>query len=213
MKIYFAFAGLLSVLTLSACASVMEGQQQDITLKTPGETEVICYLDNGTLQYKLYSGDTKVVTKNYKSMQADCYAPGNRRKTFTIPWIVEPWTYGNVANGAVPGVTYDVLSKAIYAYPDIVTVDFSDQAKTAYPAPDYHRYKHPVGETYQPGVHQLPSETGKSAYELKKKDQSELRGQSNPFDDGSGTSSDISDSAPPSRFSGGTRYNPESEDK
>ncbi len=208
MKYALVALSLTSLIFLSACASIMEGSQQEITLKTPGEGNVVCYLDNGTLSYKLVSGDTKLVTKNYKDMQATCYAPGNRQKTFVVPWIIEPWTAGNIVNGVVPGVTYDVLTKSVYAYPDIVTVDFSDVMASANPLPDYSKY--PVGgiEGYQAGFPTLPSEVGRETHPLRKKESSEMMGQSNPF----GSSSDVT-IYPAENFAGGSAYNPASEDK
>lgn len=193
MTVRFASLGItvFVALFLAACASVMQGEIQTITLKTPGETEVMCLLDNGTLQYKFYSGDTKNVTRNAQDIQASCYAPGNREKHFTIPWIVEPWTVGNVVNGIVPGVTYDVLNKAAFAYPDIVTVDFGGQSITTYKAPDYigPKYIKQEVESYAPG-----SVKGESS--MRKKTQDEMLGQNNPFNKSSSSTTGGSGTIP-----------------
>lgn len=212
MKMRALVVSLSLAALLPACATLIEGQQQTITLKTPGETEAVCYLDNGTLQYRLYSGDTKTVTKNHQDIEATCFAPGNREKRFTIPWIIEPWTAGNVANGIVPGVTYDVLSKSVYAYPDVVTVDFGDQRVGTYAAPDYatgNKYIAQEHESYAPGA-------AKGVSTLQKKDPSELLGQSNPFKRNYTNGEDAMSPLPPSKYSGyagGTAYDPASEEK
>lgn len=219
MNIRSVLITLSSLATLSACASVMDGQQQKITLNTPGETNVICYLNNGTLAYVVKTGETKIITKAARDIQAHCKAPGNREKTFTVPWILEPWTAGNVVNGIVPGVTYDVLAKSVFSYPDIVTVDFSDQKVTSIPVPDYMNY--PIGgiEGYAPGVPATEADQYRVNPVVRKLDPSELGAGSNPFQKSYGYAGGNDGGPIPltplplSRYSSGSSYDPSSEEK
>ena len=50
---------------------------------------------------------------------------------------VNGWVVANVANGFVPGVTYDYFSRGAFDYPETVTVSFAGQVVTPYPLPAY----------------------------------------------------------------------------
>src|SRR5687767_2969383 len=108
----FRSAALLATTCLiSACATVMDGQTQIVTIKTPGTTQALCALDNGTVVYKARSDETFQITKNDQDMKVHCVAPGNRERVVMAKWTVDGWVVANVVNGIVPGLTYDHFSK------------------------------------------------------------------------------------------------------
>jgi len=109
-------------MVVSACAMLADGQVQEVTIRTPGAENARCELNNGSNVYDAYSGQTILVKRNNSDIVVSCLASGNREKTVRGKWSANEWIWLNVANGVVPGMTYDILSQAAYEYPkDIKT--------------------------------------------------------------------------------------------
>ncbi len=167
---------LSATLALGACATYVDGQQQEVTLHTPGASDAKCTLDNG-LRYPIRTGETLSIMRSSKDITVECFAVGNRYKKVDVPVLINEWTSLNVVNGAVPGVTYDHLAKGLYAYPDIITVDFTDMvvAGSGYELPDYHNkdvtnpYAQPI-EDYGPSVARISNDSTYMKRGLEKRD-------------------------------------------
>ncbi len=124
-------------LILASCASVVDHQTVNMTVKTPGAENAKCYLENQDYKKVAYSNETVEVMKSPYDLVVRCTAPGNREKTVLVKRGVNGWIFANVVNGFVPGTTYDLMSRGAYDYPDTVTVDFTGEAIKPYPLPDY----------------------------------------------------------------------------
>jgi len=127
-----------SLLALAACASVVSGQTQTVTMTTPGAEHAMCRLNTGGNLYDAYTGQTIRVRRSPQNMIINCVASGNREKTVSMEWSGNEWGFLNVSNGVVPGVTYDILSGAAFEYPNELVVDFRDVPVRAYDLPEYH---------------------------------------------------------------------------
>lgn len=154
---------ILSLGVLSACATVIEGQQQQITLRTPGADNAECLFHSRDQRFQLKTGETRTINKSERNLVADCRASGNRLRTVVISPELEKMAIGNVATGVLPGVAYDHLSQAMYVYPDVITVDFTNIPVAAYPLPDYmnssvRNLYHGEMERYGQDRYQLPGE-------------------------------------------------------
>lgn len=154
---------ILSLGLLAGCASTIEGQQQTITLMTPGAENAECHFRSKDMLFVLRTGESRVINKSDRKLTADCRAPGNRQRTVTISPGLEPMVIGNVATGVVPGVAYDHVAQGMYAYPEVITIDFTNIPVTAYPLPDYMKpeYRnayHGEHERYGSDRIMLPSE-------------------------------------------------------
>ncbi len=130
---------LLSVSLISGCATILKGQTQPITILTPGAEDSICTLSNEDMRYEVEAGEKIEIMKSNHDLIIDCRAPGNRQRTVIAESQLEPTTILNASNGAVPGVTYDHFSRGLYAFPEVVTVDFSSVPAKPYDLPDYMR--------------------------------------------------------------------------
>jgi hypothetical protein len=130
----FALVG--SCLLLASCASVMDKQTVQMTIKTPGANNAKCFIENKGYKYVAYSNQTIEVMKTPYDFTVRCMASGNREKTVLVKREINDWVFVNVANGFVPGATYDVLSNAIYDYPDEVSVCFDCVPKKCYSSPE-----------------------------------------------------------------------------
>lgn len=158
----FKKAFILPLLILAGCGTLMKGQTQDITFAATGVDEAECTLDNG-VRYKIKNGETLNIMRSEKDMKVDCYGAGNRHKAFVIPNGFNAWSAANLANGLIPGVTYDHFSNGLYEYPDKFTVDFSGPAP-GYGLPEYHNlsaqnpYDQKI-EDYTPGTLRIENDS------------------------------------------------------
>lgn len=208
---------LLPVLSLSlltgACASLMSGQTQEVTLLTPGATEAECIFDNG-VRYKFYTGETIMVMRNESDIKLDCYASGNRHRVVTIESDGNKWAIGNIVTGIIPGVTFDHFSKGLYEYPETITVDFTGVPTLGFGLPEYHNKDAP--NPYEQPVENYGPTTPKRSIDenfIKTPVQKRVRTDMDPFSSGgspsgAGAGSDGITPLPGSASSGGTNSGP-----
>ncbi len=130
-----AVFSLMSVLILlGGCSYAFDRSTQDVTILTPGAEHAMCYVYVDGLRHKVYPPQSTIITKSEEDLIVDCLAPGNRRKKVVIePTITEAAKY-NVANLGL-GLPVDYLSKALYEYPRILEVNFTDSKPSAEPMP------------------------------------------------------------------------------
>lgn len=182
---------VVSLGLLAGCATIIEGQTQPLTVLTPGADDARCIVHNKDMRYTIRSGESRQIMKSNKDLIVDCAAPGNRQRTVIVDSQLEPAAAANVTNGVVPGTTYDHFSKALYAYPEIITVDFTNVQASAYPLPDYMRpevrnvYSGEL-ENFGPNEEAVPSDRYRTPSVIKKRTgDSDLTG--NPFGSGAGS--------------------------
>ncbi len=123
---------------LSACSSIIDGQTQAITVETPGAQNALCRVNNGGNRYDVYTGQTVNIRRSFNELVVHCKADGNREKTILVKQEANEWVFLNVANGFIPGATYDVLSGGAFEYPDLITVNFVGMPIKPYDVPVYH---------------------------------------------------------------------------
>ena len=127
---------LASLLSLTACGTVIDKSSQKIAITAKGADEVWCYLDVNNLKFKAVLPQTINVKRSYSDLIVDCYATGNRHIHEVIPAQVNETTLANVANlGA--GLLYDAHTGATHTYPDELVIDFTRQQITKVHLPAY----------------------------------------------------------------------------
>ena len=133
-----SFVLAITLLTLTSCATLLEGSSQEVTFEAVGANNIMCNLKakGGELAYKVYPPQRIWMKRSRVNMIADCYAPGNRHKQFEIVTGVEPWTATNASNGGA-GVAYDAYTRAFFKYPDVVVIDMSDTIAKPELPPEY----------------------------------------------------------------------------
>lgn len=157
----FAAAAFL----LSSCATALEEPAQDLKIEIVGTGEALCDVTQPGRRYRAYAPGTIRVMKSSDPMQVKCAAPGNRELAITLTPEMSNMVYANVANGIVPGVTWDYLTGASHQYPDVLVMDFTALPPQPYPLPDYQlvleRNPHIAGmEQFRPGQSALISDVG-----------------------------------------------------
>lgn len=169
-----SFLLLSSAIMLSACAYTFEKHIQDIEVQTPGARGSVCYMFVDGLEYRVYPPQVMNVDKSKEDLVIDCVAPGNRRKKVVIePQIVDKF-YANVGNGFI-GLPFDVLSNAMYEYPSVVVVDFTNspvrpEAPPAQNASDIKQPEEYFLEEFGPETMRLNSDRYNQSYTIKKRE-------------------------------------------
>lgn len=187
MRLFKILPALAAVLIASACASVLDGPTQPLRIDTPGASESECHLTNG-VKYRVRGGETTRIQRSHRDLVIDCYGSGDRYKQVVIPSALNEWGVANVTNAVVPGVTYDHLSGALYAYPVAVTIDFTGMPVRGFETPSYQNvdgpnpYTQPI-ENYTPSIPALAGDGEYTPRGLQKRD---TRVNSNPFSASSG---------------------------
>lgn len=135
-----------TVLLLSSCAYVTESSHQDIQFVTPGAEGAKCYAYVNKLKYQVYPPQTINMKKSHKDMKVECQAPGNRVSQITVPAKFE----SKAIWGSPAGVAWDYASQSLHSYPDIIAIDFSQEAVVPNTAP-----QHNNEDIIQPEAHNL----------------------------------------------------------
>lgn len=131
---------LTSVLALSACSTITEGSQQQITFETPNAYDALCEVKLGThgLVYAVRPPQTLWIKRTARNMYITCEAPGNRIVKKEVSSEVAATSFLNVFNGIVPGTAYDADTGAMFKFPEKIEIDFSGVEAVAAPMPNYH---------------------------------------------------------------------------
>ncbi len=128
------FILLASVLLLTSCAYAVDKHIQDLKITTPGAQGSVCYVYVDGLRYRVYPPQSITVDNTKEDLVVDCLAPGNRRKKVIIEPQIPDSFYANAANGFVGGA-FDAVSGAMYKFPAVIEVDFTDAPIVAEPPP------------------------------------------------------------------------------
>jgi len=125
-----------SVLLFAGCASISGETSTDITILTPGATKTMCILENDSSKVKAFPPQTVKFKNANQSLDVTCLASENRKKTVTVkPTISKLGRFGSAF--LLPGSVYDHHTGALYTYPELIEVDFSDIKRKSEPLPDY----------------------------------------------------------------------------
>ncbi len=135
----FRFLSLIAVLAaLTGCSTVLDGGTQDIRIETPGAHDSKCTLFNGDFKYVMYPPQTIKISRRHRSLEIDCTAYGNRKRSMIVKGATSDNTMMNFVNGLGPGLAVDYASGALFHYPEIIIVDFTGEKPHMHPYPKYH---------------------------------------------------------------------------
>lgn len=127
-----------AALTLTGCATLVEHSSQDVYFQAVGATETTCMIDTGKLKYKVELPEKVNITKSRRALNISCTAAGNRTKEMVVESELSGWTAGDVVTGVVPGAAWDAGTGAMFKYPDVIIVDFTDTVAVSDNLPAYH---------------------------------------------------------------------------
>jgi hypothetical protein len=171
----YRFCILSAVLVLSACANINGGQIQNVTVKTPGAQQAVCFLMVDRVRHKVSPPQTISIPKSKNPLIVDCRAPGNRQQKQVIKPSIENSTFGNVATGVVPGLAWDYFSESMFKFPDIIVVDFTamptkPEKLPAQNAPDIKQPEEYPLEEFRPGQPRMNSDRFEAPVQIKRRE-------------------------------------------
>ena len=127
-------AFLLPMTLLSACATIVNGSSQTVTLSTapPGAT---CTVDRmgARIGAVAQTPGSLRLDKSKNDLTVTCSKPGFQTATVTKPSSFGGATFGNIIAGGVIGVVVDAASGANYEYPGDIRLDMMADAAPAMP--------------------------------------------------------------------------------
>lgn len=123
-----------SALSLGACAYAIEDSIQDVKFVTPGATGAYCNVYVEDLRYVVHPPQTINLRNSGEDLKVDCWAPGNRRQTIFVRPHNAKSADLNLLNMGV-GFAWDEASGALYKYPQIIEINFTDTPTKEAPPP------------------------------------------------------------------------------
>ena len=114
----------LAVVTMIAgCATITTGQNQPVSVETPGCQGATCKLSNdkGTWFVSTTPGSA-TVQRAYGDMTVTCEKGDYRSNPYIVKSSTKGMAFGNIIFGGLIGAAVDAGSGAAYDYPTLITV-------------------------------------------------------------------------------------------
>lgn len=116
------YLSLLPLLALGACASIVSGQHQSISVRTYPDDGAKCQLNNSKGEWFVPSTPGSVdIRRAYGDLDVVC-TKGNRTGLTRVSSRTKGMALGNVIFGGVIGAGVDVGTGAAYDYPQVIRV-------------------------------------------------------------------------------------------
>ena len=124
-KKLLAAMALACVALCSGCASIVNGQNQSVSVNTPGCEPAACTLTNEKGTWFVNTPGSVVVRRAYGAMAVSCVKEGFAPGTATIASATKGMAFGNILLGGVIGAGVDIGTGAAYDYPELITVSMT----------------------------------------------------------------------------------------
>lgn len=113
---------IIPLLFLMSCASIISGQNQNISVTTTPPSK--CTLINNSGTWFVSSPGSVNVQRSFSSMNIKCKTDKKTGVT-SVGTGVNPWILGNIVFGGVIGLAIDGISGAAFRYPNLITIPMS----------------------------------------------------------------------------------------
>lgn len=108
---------------VAACASVVEGNRQTVSVETPPVQEARCTLVNDGGTYFVSSTPGSVtVTRSAQDLVVTCERSGFEGRTVSVSSTTKALAFGNILAGGLIGAAIDRGTGAAFDYPALITV-------------------------------------------------------------------------------------------
>ncbi len=173
-KIIRRSAFLALMLSVASCAYIEDGSFQEVSVRTPGAADSVCFLYTDGIKYRVSPPESIGIKKSSSDLTVECLAPGNRSKTKIIPATITNSAKKNAVNLGV-GFIWDYNSGAMFQYPEIIEVNFIDEPLggsdvPAYNNPDIRQPEDYPLEEFGPSDPALNEDANAPAIILRKRD-------------------------------------------
>ena len=122
------------LLNLAACASIVEGGSQEISLKTDNDAPVACTVSNSRGSWNIPSTPAMVnISRSQSRLNIACDSMEYSGQTDNQAGP-EMWTLGNVLIGGLIGLGVDAATGSMFSYDDMITIPLTSKLARAVPA-------------------------------------------------------------------------------
>ena len=113
---------LVSFSLLSGCASIISGQNQSLSVNTPGCSPANCQLTNTKGAWFVTTPGSVVVRRAYENLTVACTKDGYVPVSSSVASSTKAMAFGNILLGGVIGAGVDMGTGAAYDYPEVISV-------------------------------------------------------------------------------------------
>ncbi len=112
---------LLPLLAIGACASIVNGTQQSLSVKT-SPVDAQCTLKNSKGTWFVETPGSVTVQRSYGNLHVSCHKDDKLYGSQDVKSTTKPIAFGNVLFGGVIGAGVDIGNGAAYDYPNLIEV-------------------------------------------------------------------------------------------
>ncbi|MDE4130609.1 hypothetical protein PXK18_18350 [Phaeobacter gallaeciensis] len=110
----------VSVFLFTACASIVEGDQQSVSVETPDCPKAKCVLSNEQGSYYISSTPSSVIVNKSRSPLSVKCSKNDYDELISIESGTEGVAFGNILAGGIIGAAVDMSTGAAYVYPPTI---------------------------------------------------------------------------------------------
>ena len=125
-NIFFIFTISMALSFLTACASIVNGTNQSVSVNTTPAQGATCSLTNDKGQWYVNNTPGSVtVHRSYKDLTVNCEKKGYPKSVKNVASKTKAMAFGNVVFGGIIGAGVDVVDGSAYDYPTDIQVPMS----------------------------------------------------------------------------------------
>lgn len=122
LKKIIALGAFLSFALLTGCASIVSGQNQPVSVDTPGCNPAKCQLTNDKGSWFVTTPGSVTVRRAYGNLAVNCTKDGYAPVSSSVASSTKAMAFGNILLGGVIGAGVDIGTGAAYDYPTVISV-------------------------------------------------------------------------------------------
>ena len=126
LRSIFTITTLAMAVLTTGCASIVNGQNQSLSVKTNGaDAEVVgarCTLVSNKGTWYLTTPGSVTVQRSYQDLNVTCKKDGLEDGYAAVKSGTKAMAFGNIIFGGFIGAAVDTSTGAAYDYPDLITV-------------------------------------------------------------------------------------------
>ena len=133
------WAVLGASLSLGGCASIVNGQNQPVSVETRNDAGMVaganCKLSNNKGTWFVTTPGSTTVQRSYEDLAVHCTKDAQEPGFASVKSSTKAMAFGNLIFGGPIGAAVDVSTGAAYDYPPLVTIFMGKSSTIAPPAP------------------------------------------------------------------------------
>ncbi|MGD2119385.1 MAG: hypothetical protein PVG66_13570 [Chromatiales bacterium] len=130
MNKLFSVSALALLSMTTGCASIVNGQNQSLSIETRDDASQVsgadCKLSNNKGTWYVVSPGSTVVHRSYEDLSVVCEKEGLDPGMASVKSSTKPMAFGNIIFGGVIGAGIDMANGSAYDYPSLVTVKMGE---------------------------------------------------------------------------------------